>query len=315
MKKECVDYLEFHWIVSQNYTYLKNVYNIMEKNYQNQNERDITIYINQESPFDIIFEKVTNMNLDIKFGVDALYDRLFISYYFKGEITIVTDTEKGLTVARISNSFKEKNKQLFLGGIIRKHLLRHFIYAGYCVYHAAAIIDKINNATILILGLSGTGKTTFALDAVKSGRYKLISEDKVIFDPAMGIVYGNSFVHIKQEDLNKFANIVNDVVLINGGNTQRKYQACINKENYCHYGKVNKVIILNQNYNDENSFCKIIIDKSEIKKLIKYTQQDIYLSTESKTKEDAIKILLNYPVFELYRNSKDRSFQIYEEQI
>ena len=71
MKKECVDYLEFHWIVSQNYTYLKNVYNIMEKNYQNQNERDITIYINQESPFDIIFEKVTNMKLNIKFGVDA----------------------------------------------------------------------------------------------------------------------------------------------------------------------------------------------------------------------------------------------------
>ena len=37
------------------------------------------------------------------------------------------------------------------------------------------------------------------------------------------------------------------------------------QRNYCHYGKVNKVIILNQNYNDENSFCKIIIDKSELK--------------------------------------------------
>ncbi|MDR0920148.1 MAG: hypothetical protein LBM93_13035 [Oscillospiraceae bacterium] len=273
----------------------------------------IEIYINTPSFMDDTSNNIPRILPSTKTGFDGTWNGLYISYYFEGKIFIVTNMEKGITTAKIHPSYSEKNKRLFLTSLLRNHIIRHLIYNGYFVYHASAISERSNNNVIMILGESGSGKTTFALEAVKSNLYNFISEDKVVINPQNNTIFGSSIIHLKEDSKNKYNNFVGGISLINGGTTEKKYEAYIPPSLFAHSGELNQIIILNQGYFLDTSFCRKLTDVKSIKSILDISQRNLYLSNEKQIYEQACNKLLEMPIYELYRKNKI-NFQVYMER-
>ncbi len=278
-----------------------------------ENSINVKIFVNIPSFIDDIFETIPKKLPSTKTGIDGILNDLYISYYFNGKIFIVTNMEKGITSAKIHPFCSEKNKRLFITSLLRNHIVRHLIYGGYFVYHASAIAEKTSNKVTMILGASGTGKTTFALEAVKSNLYNFISEDKVAVNPINNAIFGSSIIHLKEDSKNKYNNFVRNISLINGGTTEKKYEAYISPKFYTHSGTLNQVIILNQDHNLEKSFFRKVSTIKDIKMLVDASQRNLYLHNEKQVYEQACNKLFELPFYELYRQN-NINFQVYMER-
>lgn len=187
---------------------------------------------------------------------------------------------------------------------------RHWIAHGYHVYHASGIYDMVKEEAFLVVGPSGTGKTTFALEAVKRGPYRIISEDKVILNPKTNQIFGCAIVHVKENDMDQYKVFTNHYSLINGG-YNKKYSFILPEKYYKRYGNFNHTVFLNQSYEDERPvFCEI---KKEEKcmKLFNQSQDGIYLPNEQKERDQAYQYIKSKPVFELYRGNERYNFKVY----
>ncbi|GEM_PF-6872025 len=272
----------------------------------------VLIFINTPSPIDINFTAIADKFSMVKWGIDGICDGLYVSYYFNGDIIIITDAERGITAAKISHIFCKRNRSLFLTSLIRNHIIRHYIHVGLMIYHASAIVEKNTNNAILILGKSGTGKTTFALEAVKSGNYSLLSEDKVILNPLNNNLFGSEVVHLKETGLIRYGNYVKNLSLINGGTTEKKYQGQIHSKYHVHSGILKEVIILNQDNSSSVSFFHMLSDADKIKRIFDISQKNVYITNEMQAYINAYYKLLCFPIFELYHNTFDINYYVFE---
>lgn len=272
----------------------------------------ISIFINTPSPIDINFASVADKFSIVKRGIDGICNGLYVSYYFNGDILIITDVDQGITAAKISHLFCEENRRLFLTSLIRNHVIRHYIHVGLMVYHASAIVENNTSNAILILGKSGSGKTTFALEAVKSGNYSLLSEDKVILDPLNNNLFGSAVVHLKETGLIRYGNYVKNLSLINGGTTEKKYQGQIHSKLHVHSGVLKEVIILNQDDFSLISSFHALSDLDKIRRIFDISQKNIYITSEKQAYLNAYSKLLCFPLFELYHNSFDINYHVFE---
>lgn len=184
------------------------------------------------------------------------------------------------------------------------------IYEGYLVYHAAAIIEKHTNEVTLILGNSGTGKTTFALEAVKSKRFDFVAEDKVLLDPDNNRVIGSGNIHLKDNSIEYYQSYISGISLINGGTSEKKYGAFILPEYFRESGILSKVVVLNQNNLSEKSFVKRVTDFNDKRSLIELSQQGLYLGDEKDVYEHACNHLINTDFYEVYRKH-EINFNVY----
>lgn len=303
----CMD-ISFNWHCSKDFNFLVNDFMI---NSDKSASRNVDIFINQESHNEEDVEKIYRNSPRFSIGVNGIFNGVYISSYFCGKIFIITNKEKGYTSAKIDKEFAGDEKKLFLGSLIQSHIIRHLLYEGYFVFHAAAIIEKETEKSILILGKSGMGKTTFAMEAVKSGKYRLISEDKVIMNPQNKKLYGSQIAHLRKDAKDKYRRWIMDLSVINGGTEHRKYQAVLQPEFYSFNGILDRVIILNQKYSDCKSFCRLIMNSKEVKDNIILSQENMYLDNEMGLFERACKELMKYPILELYHTERDLNFEVF----
>lgn len=276
-----------------------------------ENVFQVDVIVNSISKLDEIIENVKHSFPYIKTGIDGMWNGYYISYYFQGKICVVTSIEMGITAAYLHPSYFEENKRLFTQNLIRNHILRHFIGRGYLVYHAAAIVEKDSNLTTIILGKSGSGKTTFTLEAVQSRKYYFVSEDKVLINPSDNSVIGTPTIHLREDRKNKYNELIDNMSLINGGKSEKKYQCNICEKYYKKSGNLHQVIILNQEYDSKKSFLRKVLQEESIKSIIEASQSNIYLNTERRVKEQAYNKIFEFPIFELYRSSEDTNFDVF----
>lgn len=272
----------------------------------------ISIFLNSPSPIDADFVLLKEKIPKVNGGIDGICKGMYFSYYFNGQVLIITDVCRGITAAKVSHLFGEAGKKLFLTSLIRNHILRHYIHAGLFVYHASAIVEKETNKAILILGKSGSGKTTFALEAVKRNKYSFLSEDKVILDPLNNKLFGSPIVHLKENGLIGYRNYVKNLSLINGGTTEKKYQGKICSKFHSNSGILKEVIILNQDsFSSESSF-NILSNPCRIKQIFDVSQENIYNASEKQAYLSAYSKLLDFPIYELYHNSREINFHVFD---
>jgi hypothetical protein len=312
MNKTKSSNIYFKWYVDDTYSFLKNGSTISLQTYPNS--IPISVYTNHPSPWDDLLNDISKKLPHLKTGIDGIWNGIYISYYFDGAVLIATDVKNNLTLAKFSPSFSDENKRLFLSSLMRNHINHHLIYHGYFVYHASAIVQKVTNKSIMILGISGSGKTTFALEAVKSEVYSFLSEDKVIIDPSCDSIYGSPIVHLRNNSKDRYDDLITDLSLINGGTMGKKYQAYIQHQYYKISATVKQIIILNQKYQFEKSFYRKITDKEEAVSIINNSQRALYLTNEKQFYEQACNKLLSYPIYELYHNENELNFQVFMEQ-
>lgn len=271
----------------------------------------ISIYINTPSPIDADFASVVDKFPVVKGGIDGVCNGMYISYYINGDVLIITNVAQGITAVKVSQLFCEESRKLFLTSLIRNHIVRHYIHAGFFVYHASAIVEKNTDNSILILGKSGSGKTTFAMEAVKSGDYRLLSEDKVIIDPLNNILFGSPIVHLKENGRISYSNYVENISLINGGTTEKKYQGQICSKFHTYSGILKKVIILNQEGLSLVSSFHTLSDLSKAKRIFDISQKNIYTTNERQAYISAYSKLLCFPLFELYHSPNEINFHVF----
>lgn len=307
------DRIYFNWYLVKDFEFLKTSVALPFEN--NPYGSLISIYVNRRSPYDDLLSDISKNMSSLKTGVDGICKGLYVSYYFDGAILIVTDVKKCITLAKFSPVFSDINKRLFLTSLMRNHISRHLIWNNYFFYHASAIIQKSTNESIMILGNSGSGKTTFALEAVKSGEYYFLSEDKVIVDPSHNLIYGSPIVHLRANSKDKYNKLITNLSLINGGTTERKYQAYIKTQYYHQSAMLKEIIILNQDYFAiDKSFIRMITDKPVAENSIDISQRDLYLKNEIAVYKKARNYLLAHPIFELYHIQDDLNFKVFEKR-
>lgn len=271
---------------------------------------DVHVYLNEWIPDSSLWKEVEKYIPKNFNAVNGIFSGLYVSCYFQGGVFLVTDIKRNITCARISNEYENQLKTLFLVSIFRTHMNRHWIAHGYHVYHASGIYDMVKEEAFLVVGPSGTGKTTFALEAVKRGPYRIISEDKVILNPKTNQIFGCAIVHVKENDMDQYKVFTNHYSLINGG-YNKKYSFILPEKYYKRYGNFNHTVFLNQSYEDERPvFCEI---KKEEKcmKLFNQSQDGIYLPNEQKERDQAYQYIKSKPVFELYRGNERYNFKVY----
>lgn len=274
------------------------------------NPSKIELFINMQSPVDELFANLFQKIPLSKNGINGVWKGLYISRYFDDKIKIITDIENRITSAKIHPAFAENNKRLFIIALFRDHVIRHLICGGYFVYHASAIIFKGSNKVIVILGQSGTGKTTFALEAVKSDLFNFISEDKIVINPQNNEVYGSPTIHLREDGISKYNDCISNISLINGGIQGKKYEACIVPKYHIYSGKLHQVIILNQECVSEVSLFRRVMDTRYLRMCMQKSQKSIYLYNKKNVYEHACDKLFEAPVYELYRHN-ETNFQVY----
>lgn len=103
--------------------------------------------------------------------------------------------------------------------------------------------------------------------------------------------------------------------MINGGTTERKYQAYIKTQYYHQSAMLKEIIILNQEYFAiDKSFIRVITDKSLAENSIDISQRDLYLKNEIAVYKQARNYLLAHPTSELYHIQDDLNFEVFKER-
>lgn len=281
----------------------------------NSDSYKVKVNVNTCSTLDNVFLELEKFFPRIKTGLDGRWKNYYISYFFNGEISIITNTKEGITAAKIHKSYAEEQKRLFIVNLMRNHIIRHLIYGGYLIYHASAIVKRNTNHATMVIGRNNSGKTTFALEAVKSGAYQLLAEDKVVMNPLNNVIFGGKSIHLRADRRDAYMDFLENRSLINGGVTERKYQASIRPEFYRNTGRLCQVIILNQDYDTSVSFSKKVTFNEKMKLIIEHAQKNLYIDSEKEVYNKSIKKIFDVPVYELYRSQEDTNYAVFQRDI
>jgi len=69
-------------------------------------------------------------------------------------------------------------------------------------------------------------------------------------------------VHLRANSKDNYSRLITKLLLINGGITEKKYQAYIKTQYYRKYATLKEIIILNQDsFLSDKSFIRLITDK------------------------------------------------------
>lgn len=275
----------------------------------------IQVYINEYLPEDSPFDEVSHLIPKNAQSINGICKGYYVSYYFKGKVFLISDMKRRITYAKIEKEYEIDVTKLFLTSLFRSHMNRYWIALGYHVYHACGIYDYKEERAFLVAGASGTGKTTFALEALGSERYRVISEDKVVINPMTGEMYGSPIVHVKEAAMERYQAYMNQYQIINGGTQCKKYSFLLHENYYMRSANLCYTIFLNQSDEQECSKLQHINDERRYRKVYKESQDGIYLPNEAIEEDKAYEYIKSRPVFELYRNKEDLNFEVFQRDI
>ena len=100
--------------------------------------------------------------------------------------------ETSPTIINVSTNIR-KIQQLFLPSVLPQHIVLRSIIdfkllcKGFISIHAAAVANE--NGAIIFLGRNGTFKTTLSMDYIRTMKYKLLGDDRVIISKTKAFSY------------------------------------------------------------------------------------------------------------------------------
>ena len=292
--------------------------------YANPLPKSNAVYSESESVDVTITTKPIKVDLDILgLGQSLLKERnlniygdgVYITKYMEGKVLIYTDVKKRKTVGYICEDVENTYKTMRYAGWIRSHIIYHLVANNYFVLHAAGIVDEDCNLYIII-GESQSGKSTFVLDALTRGNYKIISDDRLLISPDMNMVLGNSrYVRCCMSDVSNYSKAADSITAINSGiygkmafgisDNRRLDSISLNPSKKVH------IVFL-----DARMACKDSIKNLDIIQfgsLINATQKEQYPYTFSKQMDRLVDILSQYNMVQIKRNEEGRNYSIFQQ--
>ncbi|MDR2406514.1 MAG: hypothetical protein LBE13_00150 [Bacteroidales bacterium] len=299
----------FNWDIDNNFIFIKDLFPPIIEDNTERVEHHINICINNELEIRRINDIVKSVP-SIKTGFDGMYCGLFVSSYLNKSIIIITDIANNVTFAKIDPGYNHNTRILFLSTLLRKHVFFHYVSKGYLVYHASAILDRNTKKSIILLGSSGSGKTTFVMEAVKSGNYYFISDDRIVMNPNNKQIFGSPVVHLRSNAGNEYNYIIENKMLINGGIKEKKHQALIKECFYTNRAVCNCCIFLKQYDNNTSSFLEKI-NNDECDDMFYNSQENLYSLFEKEKYQAAIKAIKSFEIFKLSHVERDKNFEVF----
>ena len=248
-------------------------------------------------------------------NLNIFKDPWFITDYFFGKVFLYTNIREGYTKGYICEKIEDENRTLRYAGWLRYHLLRHLIYHELLVLHAAGLVRN-DEALVLVAGKCKSGKSTFVIDALKSGRYKVISDDRIVYKRMEEIIIGNpaTIRSLSRYD-NGIVPFFDGISAINGSQTP-KYSIVLHSSlTAAHYliQDMSRLLILFLNNREYNTDEVVTLSQDQISECLLETQADIYhFSERTKLNELCKEFKKSHGVL-IRRSESGRNFNIFKE--
>ena len=272
---------------------------------KNNNKKIISISIkNQKIPLPDNVNKHFSYIPNSK-NIRGTIGKFYITQYFNRNIIIVTDVEKCTTFGYILDKHINKNTLYFLNSLIKPHIYHHFFYNKMLIIHAGVIADKNDNA-ILISGNFRAGKTTFVINAVKSGKYRLLCDDRIIYDELTKKLYGNPLrIFALQSTINKYPDLLKFHRPVAEGK-ERRYLVNTNNWPISYQGNLELCIFLNADKTKPHEIYKLSQEK--IENFLISDQKRCYLPDNTEKLNKLINLVSKMPCYYLNRQINKNTF-------
>ena len=241
----------------------------------------------------------------IKGRVDGWVGDNFITSAFDKQYIIITDIRQRTINAYIDERYEKLNMKLFNIGSFRTHLARIIIAYGMGVVHGGTVKHVNEDGAILVCGTSGSGKTTFCLDAILSGRYLMCSEDRSVIDLETLEVKGNPVVHVYSNRLEN--SFLSSCEKIRSGSCD-KYSCVLDQALFVNRCRINRVVFVGKG---DVSKCERVKDSEKDKKL-RQMLFDIYTIKEENEIVHCLTALKTLNVYQVTWSGDDKSFELFE---
>lgn len=106
-------------------------------------------------------------------------DPIFATTFLKGRVIITSDYSEGVTTGYIDLRLLRRANCYQFVTLLREHLMHHLWHRGKVVIHGGAIVDTVGRCC-LVIGPSGTGKSTLIGEAVFRLGFRLVSDDRCV---------------------------------------------------------------------------------------------------------------------------------------